>query len=329
MKLVGKETAQKEKSYIPIELNSLRIDSTLDFRLYIHVGREYVLFRDPRLPFTEKTRQTLIDNGVVSLYVEGEDRRTYNQYIESHLMDIVHDPDIEEDTKSGIVYECAKSLVTDLLDNPGLPENLRRSIRLVESTTMHLIKSQRAFYSLLNVMSFDYTIFTHSVNVCALSIALARRLGIDDQEKLHHIGTGALLHDIGKSKISTDILDKRGPLTDTEMAVVKRHPQYGFGMVLESEIIPYDAHYPILEHHEREDGTGYPYGLTAPKIHQYSKIVAVADVFDAMTTNRSYRRAKEAFPALNEMYDTHEKFNRTMLDTFTTMLGPENLNFTE
>ncbi|MDH4035369.1 MAG: hypothetical protein OEV80_16370, partial [candidate division Zixibacteria bacterium] len=87
--------------------------------------------------------------------------------------------------------------------------------------------------------------------------------------------------------------------------------------------LPHEAHYPILQHHEREDGSGYPHHLTADEIHPYSKIVAIADVFDAMTTQRVYRNAVETFHALKEMYSEHFKFSGDYIESFTRMMGPQ------
>ncbi len=309
---------------IPIDLNSLIIDSTLDFNLYLKVEDEYVLFRAPSMPFTEKTRETLVNNGVLKLYIPEFDKKQFQSYIEENLKEIIADESITEESKSVIIYDTAKMMVKDLLEKPTLPENMRRSLSLVESTTSHLLKSQETFHNMLQIMSFDYSIYTHSVNVCTIALALGQKIGINSKEELHHLGTGALLHDLGKSKISEDILGKHGPLTDEEMNLIKRHPQYGFEIVIKSEIIPHDAHYPILQHHEREDGTGYPHKLGSSDIHFYSKIVAIADVFDAMTSRRPYREAKDAFAALSEMYNSTDKYDKSLLRELTQMLGPKN-----
>jgi putative nucleotidyltransferase with HDIG domain len=309
------------KKLMPISLSSLRINSRLDFNLYIKMEREYVLFRAPSLPFTEKTRKTLLDNGVEQLFVPQEDQKFYHKYIEHHLSDIINDDTLSEESKSSIIYDSAKMVVKDLLEKPSLPENLQRSLALVESTTLHLLKSENTFQTMLKTMSFNYTTYTHSVNVCAISLALAQKMGIRDIKDLNHLGTGALLHDIGKSKISLKILDKKGSLNESEMEIIRRHPQYGFELIINSEIIPYESHYPILQHHEREDGSGYPHNLISENIHKFSKIVAIADVFDAMTTRRSYRGAKDAYPALKEMYETIHTFDKEMLISLTNLLG--------
>jgi putative nucleotidyltransferase with HDIG domain len=286
------------------------------------VENEYVLYRAPNLPFTEKTRETLLEAGVNQLYISNKDRKFYQNYVESELNNIINDKTIDDASKSAVIYDSAKLMVKDLMDKPSLPENMHRSMALVESTALYLLKTQDTFHSMLKTMSFDYSTYTHSVNVCTYALALANKIDMDNKEKLLILGTGALLHDIGKSRVPTAILEKNGFLNESEMEVVKRHPQYGFEIVINSEIIPHDAHYPILQHHEREDGTGYPHGLKSQDIHFYSKIVAIADVFDAMTTERTYRNAKGAYPTLSEMYANADSFDRDLLKEFTLLMGP-------
>jgi putative nucleotidyltransferase with HDIG domain len=313
------------QDFIPVDLHSLRIDSLLDFHIYIAVDGEYVLYRAPSMTFTERARQTLIDHGQKFIYIAQRDRAAYQQYIESHLSEIISDETIGEKVRSAIVYESARMLMKDLVEKPTLPENMKRSLGMVENAALHLLKSQDAFYNTVMAMPFNYSTYSHSVNVCFFSLALADRVGIKGKQELHTLGTGALLHDIGKTRIPIEILEKPGSLTDTEMMVVRRHPQYGFEIVINSNVIPHDAHYPILQHHERGNGEGYPHGLQTREIHKYSKIVAIADVFDAMTTKRTYREAKDAFPALKEMYDDSDAFDRGLLEEFTQLLGSSDI----
>ena len=195
----------------------------------------------------------------------------------------------------------------------------------MENTVAFILKGKSTFHSMIQMMSFDYHTYTHSINVCTLAIGLARFSGIKDQLELDKIGTGALLHDVGKTKVSESILNKPGPLTSMEMGFIKKHPKWGYDIIKETDMIPEDSYYPILQHHERENGTGYPYGLKADEIHQFGKIVAIADVFDAMTTERAYRQAVNSFPALKEMYQDKGAFNPTLLEQFIKLMGPTDL----
>jgi putative nucleotidyltransferase with HDIG domain len=308
--------------YLPIYLDSLRIDSILDFDLYIKIGGELLLYRASNLPFTERTRQNLLENNVERLYIPTTDRGRYQKYVESNIKTIIDDPKIEAETKAGIVYDATKLLVRDVLANPTLGENIRRSQAIVEATVGYVLKGKEAFHELVRVMSFDYYTFTHSVNVCTFSIALAQHVGHNDEEFLNTLGVGALLHDVGKTRISDRILNKQTKLTPLEMELIKRHPGWGVEIARETDIIPAEAYFPILQHHEREDKSGYPNGLGQDDIHIYGKIVGIADMFDAMTTQRVYQPALETYPALKSMFRLGGALDRKLLEAFTHLMGP-------
>jgi putative nucleotidyltransferase with HDIG domain len=322
------QTTKQKKAigeFSPIHLDSLRLNKVLDFDLYLKKGDEYILYRSAELPFTDKNRSVLLNNNVHRLYISSAKIYQYQRYIEANIKEIVEDDSIKESTKAGIVYDSAKYIVSETLSNPALGENIRRSQSMVESTVSYILRGQKAFYNLLRVMSFNYYTYTHSINVCTFALALARFIGIDSIAELNILGTGALLHDVGKTKISSDILNKIDPLTHNEIQLIRKHPRWGFEIIKQTDIIHPKSYFPIIEHHERENGTGYPNKLVSDKIHFHSKIVAIADVFDAMTTERVYRSAIAPYPALKTMFEDKGAFHHELLEQFTRLMGPSNL----
>ncbi len=138
----------------------------------------------------------------------------------------------------------------------------------------------------------------HSHAVAELTVALARRLGVDGEE-LEHIRLAALLHDVGKIALPDQILNKPGSLTDSERALVERHPVIGFELLRDLGVGPAAGY--VLHHHERWDGMGYPHGLAGPAIPFGSRLILVADAFDALTSDRSYRRGVSIDAAIHEL----------------------------
>ena len=321
----GQTTQAILNLFLPIYVHSLLIDSVLDFDLYVYSGQDVVLYRACHLPFTAKTQAALLENNVCRLYVPIDKRRQYQRYIQTHIDKILADSSVDDFTKASIVYDSAKELIKDVLGNPTLGENIKCSQAMVESTVLYVLEGQNAFRNMLRVMSFDYSVYSHSVNVCTFSLALAHAAGMDSTRELVELGTGALLHDVGKTKVSESILNKRGPLDPPEMEVVRRHPQWGVELVRETDLIPEVSYLPIRQHHEREDHSGYPDGVGSDEIHVFGKIVAIADVFDAMTTERVYRSAVGTFPALKTMHAEKDTFDRRLLEHFTRLMGPTNL----
>jgi diguanylate cyclase (GGDEF)-like protein len=139
---------------------------------------------------------------------------------------------------------------------------------------------------------------SHSHNVARLVESLGRMLGIDGRE-LEQLRFAGLLHDVGKVAIPDPILNKPGPLTEAEQQLVRKHPEIGYELVADLELAPIDTW--ILHHHEHWDGSGYPFGLAGAEIPFGSRIILVADAFDAMTTHRVYRRAISVQAAMGEL----------------------------
>jgi putative nucleotidyltransferase with HDIG domain len=313
------------KKYLPIYLESLRLDTVLDFDLFIKIGKEMVLYRSADLPFTYKTRDKLITNNVDRLFVKHDSKEKYQKYIEKNLDKILEDRDIPEQKKAGILYETSQSLMKEVLANPTYGENIKRSQDMVSNTMNYILKGQAAFHNLLKISSFDYYTYTHSVNVCTFAVALAQQLGHEDEEFLYELGIGALLHDVGKSKISDRILNKRTKLSTMEMELMKKHPKWGVEILAQTDMIAAGSYYPVLQHHERGTRNGYPNGLNLDEMHEYSRIVAVVDTFDAMTTTRVYQKAVDTFPALKVMFSLPQDYDQGIMRAFAQLMGPDGL----
>lgn len=161
----------------------------------------------------------------------------------------------------------------------------------------------------------------HCVHVCILSLAFGMHLGMSRQE-LTRMGIGALLHDVGKVRIPQRILDKEGPLTLAEFEVVKRHPQDGYDVISASGGVPPEALQVIRLHHERRTGTGYPLGLEGDRIPRHVLMVALADTYDAMTSDRPYRAGMDSDKTLQVIYnEVAEEFGADLVQEFIRCMG--------
>lgn len=152
----------------------------------------------------------------------------------------------------------------------------------------------------------DYT-FHHSVNVSVIAGVLGKWLGLNDSD-LRNLALAGLLHDVGKTKIPLHILNKPEKLTLDEMQIMKRHTFLGYQLVKMIHGIPSSVSYGVLQHHEKMDGSGYPLNFTSEKIHLFAKIISVADIYDAMTSDRVYHSKVSPFEVVElmvrEMYNT-------------------------
>ena len=150
--------------------------------------------------------------------------------------------------------------------------------------------------------TYDEYVYRHSVAVALLSRLIGKVKGFDDAQ-LTELTIAGFLHDIGKSKVPGAILNKPGRLTEEEFRIVKEHTVFGYEILKRSEGVPDRHAYVALQHHEREDGSGYPLGLKGDGIDQFSKIVAVADVFHAMMSKRVYKSPLPLCQVLKELAD--------------------------
>ena len=137
--------------------------------------------------------------------------------------------------------------------------------------------------------SDEYT-FKHSVDVATIAMIVAKRMGFSTHE-IHEIGMAGLLHDVGKMKVPTEILNKPARLSDEEFEVMKQHSVLGYRIVQNHTEISENIKYGVLQHHEKINGKGYPIGLSGEKINPYAKVIAVADIYDALVTERPYKKS--------------------------------------
>ncbi|MFD2672421.1 HD-GYP domain-containing protein [Marinicrinis sediminis] len=196
------------------------------------------------------------------------------------------------------------------------PEFTKSFKSTVQDILNDIMNSEGAVHFLTDIYIFDHYIFQHSLNVTCYTLLLARSQDYN-QQQLAEIGLGAILHDIGKLKLPMDILQKPGSLTDEEYALVKEHTVIGFDMLRKMHDIPLLCSHCAFQHHERMDGTGYPRGIKGDEMHPYAKMIAIADVFDALTTNRSYRKAMLPHEAIEVLYaGAGTLFDLDLVDAF-------------
>ena len=176
--------------------------------------------------------------------------------------------------------------------------------------------------SLVDIKSMDNYTYQHSVNVAVLSLVLGISLNLSKNELLD-LCMGALLHDIGKVFVPDGIITKEGSLSPDEYKLIKEHPKNGYNYLSNQYCIKSSSKVVVLQHHERVDGLGYPAGLEGSKINKLAKIVAIADVYDALTSDRCYRRALCASDALEYiMANAGSIFDFEMATVFSRVIVP-------
>lgn len=197
--------------------------------------------------------------------------------------------------------EVVKELLHDISVGRGL--TMEKVDKVAESTLERMNENRDIVGCISQIRSVDDYTYTHSINVSMLSMLIGKWMQYDEHQIKHLVEAG-LLHDIGKSKIDPYILNKPGKLSQVEFDEIKKHPVLGYRMVSEMKDVSPEVCKGVLMHHEREDGSGYPMGLTGDQIHPIAKVLGVADIFDAMTSNRVYKLMESPFQAF-ELMENH------------------------
>jgi len=221
-----------------------------------------------------------------------------------------------------LLCESAKTATTIMFNEIRLGKavNMEHCLPLVDQITASVMQNSSALISVVRLkISDDYT-YMHSVAVCALMIALGRTLGMDEVA-CKEAGLAGLLHDIGKSFIPLGLLNKPSALTPMEYEIVQRHTSLGYTYLTKDAAIPSYASEVVLHHHEKIDGTGYPDQLSGSGISMLSRMTAICDVYDAVTSDRPYKKGWDPADALAKMANWRGHFDRAMFSAFVKTLG--------
>ena len=313
-----------EDSFLPIRTTSLVVDAAADFDLYTCPNEDAppVLYRERSVPFTAEDRDRLEESGVVDLFVTVKDETKFWHYIESNLRDILRDKAMANEEKASLAYHCSQCVVADLFDDPRSSVSIDRSKTLIKNMAEFLLQDESSVSNLMRMMSFDYYTYTHSVNVCIFSLAIAQFCGIKNISALCELGEGALLHDIGKSQLDPELVAFDGTYTEEQHEEMKAHTVLGYELLEALGRFSPITLSIVRSHHERFDGTGYPDGLEGDGINHFVRICAIAELFDSLTSRRPYKEAAKSFDALKLMRDEIPNgIDLHYFESFVKMLG--------
>lgn len=223
--------------------------------------------------------------------------RIYNMgyqgiYVEDKISEEIEVQDIiKEDLRRKTINTVKNVFIQANSDNNDkCSGKVNQTKLLVGDIVEQIIDNKDTIVNLIDLKMFDDYTFYHCVNVAVLSIVLGASIGMN-KEELFNLGLGAILHDIGKIFIDSSILNKEGKLTEEEYNIIQKHAEYGYDYLKETFEIPSAAYVAVLQHHEKFDGTGYPTQKGKNDISLYGRIIGIADVYDALTSNRPYRKA--------------------------------------
>lgn len=295
-----------------VTTKSLKANDILSKPIYHENGNVLI---QAGVPLTERIIHRLQDFGISFVYVEDE----FTKDIE--VSNVISDA-TRKMAMTTIKTELGEisnhQIIGKAFDTLYLSKNFSN---VIEKILTEIKQSDDIISVISDAYCYDSYIFSHSLNVTVYTVGLAVALKYSEKQ-LYEIGLGAILHDIGKMMVPLGILNKTDRLTNEEFDIIKQHSRAGFDVLRNTPNISLLTAHCAFQHHERLDGSGYPQGLSANEIHPYAKILAVADVFDAVTSNRVYRKAMLPHEGLEILYaGAGTLFDKYIVETFSRTIA--------
>jgi len=228
-----------------------------------------------------------------SIIAKLKDLRFPAAYVDASVNDEIKEP-VSDLTRSDVIQSVAR---LDTAFRTGKGINFLACKAPLQAMLFEIMENRNANLDLIEIRSLNDSIYNHMAQVCIIAVKVGIQMGYD-QPKLFELALGVLFHDIGMTRIASDVLNRIGGLTESEITQIKTHPKIGYDLINQSRDLPEASANVAFQHHERYNGSGYPRKLAGFQIHEYARITAAADVFDAMTTEKPYRPAKSVSDTL-------------------------------
>jgi len=280
-----------------------------------------------------KVREVYIDTGKGLDTSKGQSATEVRAQVESDLEKLASPPppkksptpvSVQEEWPKALeIRDDASRVVSKMMEDARLGKQIEieQADPAIENIVDSIFRNQDALLGAIRIREMDQYTFEHSVSLSVLMVSFCKYMGMS-QTELRHAGMGGLLHDIGKSKIPLEILNKPGKLTDEEFSIMRKHVEYSRDILKSSDEMSPISQGIIFEHHERFDGSGYPAGKKGNEISLYGQMATVADVYDALTSTRCYHTGKSPHWVLGKLIEWSKfHFNPEMVQRFIRCIG--------
>ncbi len=313
----GQQRQSKQRYLaVPVAILAGLPDLRCDLFIQHAMSSQKLLYRSSQTDLPIAKDENLLSQNIRHLFLRVEDEWLYEQAVKGALAACPIDPTL---LLSLSMEHRRMALQIALISNSAAPL-VEASGKLAKDLIAAIQHDDFCLGKVVGLLNHDHCTFQHSCNVAVYASTLAKRLGLGNPD-LELLATGALLHDVGKRHIPGFILRKPGKLTDRERELVKRHPSSGFQELAALGKLNWNQLMMVYQHHEWIKGSGYPVGSAGEEIHLWARICTIADVFDALTTNRPYRQIGYKDEALETMNNEAGHFDRELLALWTEVVN--------
>ncbi|MEA3374377.1 MAG: HD domain-containing protein [Campylobacterota bacterium] len=336
MKKIVKQTINQE--FLPVSPKKLAIDDVLDFDCFIKRFNGYAIILEAGTPITRELKEKIDEHRF--LYVQQREVDQYRAYVAEKA-----ELDEESEEKKGVDID---TLFENLLESLNACKDIDQQVALIYQTALSLMEayfsagneeimlkyielysdaligifdgSEYRLGEFLDDMPDSYDDASHNVNVSFLGVLLGRELGLSNLQ-LHELSIAGILHDIGKVRIDPKILNKDSSLDSDEFEAVQEHSVFSVEIAKYNGVSSANVLSAIRYHHEKLDGSGYPEGLEGNKIPLMAQMIGICDIFDALTTDHTFRARYSSFDALKLMKrEMAQQLNGSYVNTFIKLL---------
>ena len=290
----------------PFLKNEFLIESQTQINKMIKAGIKEVIVKIVESPVKQETRSSETDESKV--------QSKPLPVLPPELQEVISNKKLSPENKASLVHRHSIVMMNRLMGNPSV-ENIIQAKKGIAEIVDLILTNNETNKCLLNITTHDYSTYVHSVNVGVLGISISKRIFAGSSgHDMYELGAAFFLHDLGKVNVDQSIITKPAVLNDAEMAQMRRHPEFGYEILSKANQLTEECRTIVLHHHERFEGNGYPLGLKGNDIHVYGRICSLADVYDALNSDRPYRNGMGPFAALKVMKE--EMINHFQKDLF-------------
>lgn len=308
-----------KSNFFKVPIRVFAHNEKIDADLYFYHQQQYILFKSKGTVWSPIDSQKLLSTQIEELFMKFKTHRDHHQFLQEKLKRLLDRRDIAIETKAEVLAETADPILSTIFTTPQSAELITSAADYAKSC-IKFLNQKGSLPELIKLSADSFSEHAHGLHVSAYSVALAKAMGFSDEKMIFGLGMGALLHDIGKSKIPADILNKAGELDEDEWQMMRQHPEFGEKIMDSRQVVPLIAKQIIVEHHERVNGKGYPKGIK--NLHVFSRMVGIADCFHSLTSDRPWGKAVGPYEALKYMIQIMgREFDPPLLEKFIQILS--------
>lgn len=312
-------------AYSPVPLRALRTlaETTVDLYVQYEANSPPALLCAAPWDVDRERLAELSAVGVEHLLVRREDFCDFSDHLSRGLDALLHNDAVPASEKFSIMQTAVAAEIQRSLGVIDCAAYCSVADKVSDNLVQLVAGGECLPGDLFDLARHDYTTFAHVTNVAGFTVILAERLGLGDKQTLKELAYGAMLHDFGKRYLPAELLNKAGRLSPEERRLIESHPTRGYEALCDRTDLTFAQLMMIYQHHERLDGTGYPVGLVGEEIHPWARLLAVIDVFDAITAKRPYRQPLSIVDALSYQHSLRgTQFDEGMLECWISVMTP-------